>query len=760
MPNSKKTPQPETSFQDDRPIETPAEDRLGRYPFAQKLARDLTNWHSKESLVVGLNGKWGSGKSSVKKLIFHALKEAGDPLTCVEFNPWLVSGEEAITRAFFNEISQKLVTYEDEGKAARLEKWRKYSKYLSLSSKLASGIEVAGLLIPGLSAVGGITKATLNKGAELADTAADSLEDTELSLTDLKADLSAEFAKLPKPILVVIDDIDRLTKQEIRLVIQLIKSNADFPNITYLLLYQRETVARSLEEILGEDGHSYLQKIVQVDLDIPPPRPLKLRAFLSDAIDPLFSKTKVRGWKQSRWQNAATKALWPLYQNPRDIVRLQCMLGFYFDSHIDGDYLNVNLLDLILLETLRIYFPTAHEEVSRGFRHSNNPLYTFYYSSTEAQKKLQEGVKKIYEHSNIDNHSKKPLKALLEELFPQAKEHFSYTRAEELAWLKEMRLCHAKHFPKYFHLTIEEGEITAESINELMSESVTPQQTRGLLEKQFETRDGFDAVNEYLQALCKDIPRSVRPLIIHELFELSNEVPEADKFSFTAIDALHSLCDIVKLLLDQEPDQTERDQIFLSHLQDATALIGPAFLLARFKTTDEDTTESGTPTIAPDSKTLSESAIKQARDEIAASLMRKAIIGELLHSNKASTLLHYLWEWGDKDKVRKWSLSLPDSPSEFLALLRASMNFGHTSTGSEGWTNFSILPSNLERFFEKESIERLLPSETKDELDQHLIKAISAWTNDNATMIDGGRIFIASKDDRTGMISTDRDRHE
>ena len=756
MPNSKKTPQPETSFQDDRPIETPAEDRLGRYPFAQKLARDLTNWHSKESLVVGLNGKWGSGKSSVKKLIFHALKEAGDPLTCVEFNPWLVSGEEAITRAFFNEITKKLLTYKDEGKAVRLEKWRKYSKYLSLSSKLASGVEVAGLLIPGLAVIGGAAKATLNKGAELADTAADSLEDTELSLTDLKAELSAEFAKLPKPILVVIDDIDRLTKQEIRLVIQLIKSNADFPNITYLLLYQRETVARSLEEILGEDGHSYLQKIVQVDLDIPPPRPLKLRAFLSDAIDPLFSKTKVRGWKQRRWSSAATQTLWPLYQSPRHIVRLRCMLGFYFDSHIVGDHLNVNFLDLILLETLRIHFPSVYEDVSRGFRHANDPLYTFYYSSTDALKRIRESVTQSIQDSNVDEHLKAPLKALLEELFPQVDEHFHHSRDEELVWLKEMRLCHATHFPKYFHLTVEAGEISSEFINELISESVTPEQIRGLLEQQFKTRDGFSALSEYLQALSKEIPRCVLPLIIHQLFELSDDLPNAAKYSFDAINALRTLCNIVNSLLDEEPDQGERDHLFLSHLQEATVWLGPTFFLRRFKIADDENSENGMPPIDPDSKTLSESAIQQARQEIADKLMRKAIIGELLHLEKASTLLHYLWEWGDQYEIREWGQGLSDSTDELLALLKALMGFGHTSTGSEGWTNFSILPSDVERFFSKERLKQLLPIDADDQLDQLLIQALIDWTNDKATIVDGGRVFIAAQDDDSGEIRADR----
>jgi len=43
-------------------------------------------------------GGWGSGKSSVKNLVLEKLTEQKyRTVTAVEFNPWLVSGEETIT---------------------------------------------------------------------------------------------------------------------------------------------------------------------------------------------------------------------------------------------------------------------------------------------------------------------------------------------------------------------------------------------------------------------------------------------------------------------------------------------------------------------------------------------------------------------------------------------------------------------------------------------------------------------------------------
>ena len=62
----------------------------------------------------------------------------------------------------------------------------------------------------------------------------------------------------------IIDDIDRLTPQEILAVFQLVKATADFPNVTYLLVYDEVAVSSALESA-NFDAQGYLEKIVQVN---------------------------------------------------------------------------------------------------------------------------------------------------------------------------------------------------------------------------------------------------------------------------------------------------------------------------------------------------------------------------------------------------------------------------------------------------------------------------------------------------------------
>src|SRR5215218_4165158 len=91
--------------------------------------------------------------------------------------------------------------------------------------------------------------------------------------------LSAELGKLDQPIVVVLDDIDRLSTHEIREIFKLVRLTASFPNIIYLLAFDSHRVEKALEEE-GIDGRDYLEKIVQTVIDVPAvPRELLLRSL-------------------------------------------------------------------------------------------------------------------------------------------------------------------------------------------------------------------------------------------------------------------------------------------------------------------------------------------------------------------------------------------------------------------------------------------------------------------------------------------------
>ena len=96
-------------FSSDRPIESEADDLLGRPVFARKLAEAISSWRERDSLVIALCGPWGSGKTSVKNLTLRALNKLGAKGPVVlEFNPWEFSGSNQLHEAFFEELGKAL----------------------------------------------------------------------------------------------------------------------------------------------------------------------------------------------------------------------------------------------------------------------------------------------------------------------------------------------------------------------------------------------------------------------------------------------------------------------------------------------------------------------------------------------------------------------------------------------------------------------------------------------------------------------------
>src|SRR5262249_37664868 len=87
--------------------------------------------------------------------------------------------------------------------------------------------------------------------------------DRSKSLHEQRWDLIDSLSKVSAPIVVLIDELDRIEDEEIRIVAQLVRSIAVFPGISYVLAYDAERVIHALagtEKL--ERGRAYLEKIV------------------------------------------------------------------------------------------------------------------------------------------------------------------------------------------------------------------------------------------------------------------------------------------------------------------------------------------------------------------------------------------------------------------------------------------------------------------------------------------------------------------
>nr|WP_314547361.1 P-loop NTPase fold protein [uncultured Massilia sp.] len=356
-----------TTYFSDQPAKL---DTLGRSQFAAHLAKALLSVSADHGLVVGIEGEWGSGKSSIIGFVKQAFPDFGDAAShpvVVDFNPWMVSNTGALVDALVTQIAASINVNSGAPEKA-LKAGEKLLGYIGLLRHLKHLRYLK--YVPGAAALGNIADDVggfAEGAAEHVTEARDVLEDAKkliptLDLAKRKAEVVEALRDLDRTIIVIVDDVDRLPAEEIRSVVQAIKAVADFPRTTYLLAYDRNIVATALGNGVANAGLAYLEKIVQVAYPIPPLFGYQLRDFADKQTKILFSTLQIDLHEfEANNYDKAIGALAKLARTPRDIVRLMNRLTLSLPSTRH----EVNVTDVIVFEALSQRFPMIRENVHR-----------------------------------------------------------------------------------------------------------------------------------------------------------------------------------------------------------------------------------------------------------------------------------------------------------------------------------------------------------------------------------------------------------
>ena len=92
----------------DEPICNETDDILKRSSFVNNLADSIISWDKEKSLVIGLYGKWGVGKTSILNLTENKLKESNAPIEIIKFNPWRYSESDDLLNPFIKQVSTQV----------------------------------------------------------------------------------------------------------------------------------------------------------------------------------------------------------------------------------------------------------------------------------------------------------------------------------------------------------------------------------------------------------------------------------------------------------------------------------------------------------------------------------------------------------------------------------------------------------------------------------------------------------------------------
>lgn len=485
----------------DQAIKSANQDLFGRKHFSERIAQIIVSRSDKESIVIGIHAPWGEGKTSVlnmieEELTKHAPKNdrtlINDNIIVFKFNPWRFPDEHQLLKNYFYSLAEKL----DSSLETRKEKvgsWIK--KYAALLSPVdAIQYEIEGVAVK-------------PKTVETAKTLGDILSESELDA--VKAKLGQLLDECDKRIVVIMDDIDRLDKEEIQAIFRLVKLTADFPNTVYILSCDIERVAEALAEKYGSivAGKAFLEKIIQLSLPLPPLTPRKLIKLTFEKINGLLSDNHIDlpEKEDQDWSYFFMRTFGSYLKSPRLVKKYINNLWFSMPSAKE----EVNVFDLQTIEAVHIFFPDLYEMIRSDqnvfLLEPSNPFMREFEEKTQI-----EHLKKILER--FPEGQRETIKKILQRLFPRTSTAFSNTSYGPNwydTWAKEKRICSPQYCHRYFEFGVSDDDIRDYELRQFVQNLTSHTEERNTSELKKLVSDGreelfLDKVSLLVDSLGED----------------------------------------------------------------------------------------------------------------------------------------------------------------------------------------------------------------------------------------------------------------
>ena len=440
------------NYNSDKAIESLEQDLLGRVTFSKQLGEAIYKYDGKDGLVLGVFGKWGTGKTSILNMVVNEINclsdNDDDSPIIVNFSPWNYTDKDNLISLFFRVLKNRLDMDKYE------ETRKKIGKALTDYSDALDALALVPMVGSGLATI--LKTIAKAQGAELS-------KDVDIDTT--KENLETVLGDTNQKIVVIIDDIDRLTNTQIRDIFQLVKQVGNFPNIIYVLSMDREVVCRALESVHNIDGAKYLEKIVQIPFEIPALLKPRLRELfltkLENTIKAISDNPKI---DQSYWSEVFTNCIEPYIETLRDVNRVINTFQFRYKIL----YAETAFEDMVALTTIEVLEPQLYQWIGRNkdllcstYSHSFSALFR---DKSDYRTSIYEELKKLGINTDIGI-------KFLSTLFPVFandidERDYRYTESN----IREtMRVAQEERFDSYFMFDLREIPVTRYVINDCIN---------------------------------------------------------------------------------------------------------------------------------------------------------------------------------------------------------------------------------------------------------------------------------------------------
>lgn len=674
----------------DAPLTDPNNDLLGYSSFSADLAGIISGETSSEEFVVGVYGPWGSGKSTALNFLEYYLNHVNDPPVVVRFNPWWFSGEADLLERFFGYIESELETEEGFNQVR--------AKLSNFSSALSN--------VP-LSAVTGVPTQRFLLFLSRR------LDPDPTNVDELKQDISGDLEAAERRIVVFIDDIDRLAENEMAQMFRLVKSVADFPNVTYVLAFDHNIVVESLErENIVRDGEEYLDKIIQLPQHLPIPEEGSLDEFFADRLQQVANDERLE-FDQNHWQNVYSNGILPTLTTPRDALRLSNSVITSY-GRLGSE---ANFVDLVCVETLRLFYTDTYEYIRE---HRDE----FVNEGRVNRLGGEDDFSDFFNAHPSSETNRERLEEILAYLFPKVDNgSFMGSRYQENynTFRRRKRICHPEVFPFYFRQTIPSGELPSSRVESLVALTDRPIEFANELQQlaEQEGREGRSKANRFLKRFSdysQDLNSEQATGAFKGLFIAGDELCAADP-SMSLLDSgsKNQMVSIICGLLHDIEDREARFHLLRESISEGSSpYLSSTVLALRY----QEHGEMGGDGIEEEDRLLNYNQIEDLTSIWIENVESTAEEGDLSATPKLDIVLSRWDEWGASDHAQQWVENNTESTDELLDFLSHFIQQGqYASLARSGVQNY-FDPSWVEPFLDPAEVEERLEALDADELNE------------------------------------------
>lgn len=648
-------------FDADRPILNSEQDRLGRAIFGKYLARCILDHKNTESLVIGLYGGWGTGKTSIINLTLEELRYASNNMFDYEkpiilnFSPWSYSGQIDLVYSFFRRLSSEMRNAEYFENADQI------IHLMELYVSFFTHKPVPKALRPKHF---WFTKWFKSQSVMEESYGWESGRD----LTLVKTELNTLLAKQSHKMIIFIDNVSRVQDDEINRIFQIVKSIGDFANTVYVLALDKDHVLRTINKLhKNGDGIEFLEKMIQLPFEIPPISKQDIEIILLDRLEQVISIVPEDSWDSVYWADLYYSSLKFFFETCRDITRYINTLSFSY-IHVKEV---VNPVDFFAITAIEVFEPN----IFFGIR-DNKDLFVdmvedVYLLDAE---KLAEDRGRCDEILNRSEHmSHEILKDLLIRLFPHLRKIYetslSFYHSEAIA-RKNKRICAYDLFEVYFRMALGKGYISETEMKAILA--LTRDEEGFALALLRLNQD--DRILRFLDALdnfgVKRIPTQDIPKVMNALVDSADLFPQGESTAlcFNMPMRLHR---IFHQLLRRFDNNEERFQIFRDAINKSNKSIH--IIVHELTEQGKEHQENEGAYVPLEERDFNTEQLITLQKLAVDRIKYWADIGRLVEHPRLLPILYAWLAWGDEEECKRYVQHITQDDKGLVAFLYAAL---------------------------------------------------------------------------------------